>query len=79
MHGGVDVAGDIDVLARLRKNPASHRQHQAFPPADPWSRGPAVLPARLWPRRDRRLRGNASVSDAQAAHSFFIHDRENVR
>ncbi len=79
MHGGVDVAADSDVLARRRKNPTSHRQREAFPPADPWSRGPAVLPARLGPCRDRRLRGNASVSDAQAAHSFFMQDRETVR
>jgi hypothetical protein len=79
MHGGVDMAADSDVLARRRKTPTSHRQHQAFPPADPWSRGPAVLSTRLGSRRTRQLHGNASASDAQAAHSFCIQNRESVR
>lgn len=79
MHEDIDVAGGSDVLPRHRKNPTSQRQHQAFPPADPWSRGPEVLSVTFGPGRDRQLRGDASASDAQLAHSFFIHDRESMR
>ena len=75
----VDVADDIDVLARRRKNPTSHRQHQAFS-----SRRPLVARARGAARRTRAAPrppacGDASASDAQAAHYFLIQDRETVR
>ena len=55
------------VFAHRRKNLTSHRQHQTVPPADPWSRGPAVLSFASSPNGNVRA---VSASDALAADSF---------